>query len=1169
MSFAQKCKKVSYFLTSRKALIVIGFIALFLLIWFGGPLVAIAGAIPLASMSVRFSVILVILLIFTITQAYAIVQQKKRNTKMAEHLIGDEDNSSEVNEEISLLKTRMAEAIELLKDVKLFKGKSIYQLPWYIMIGPPGAGKTTVINNSGLDYPLKEQLGIDLVHGIGGTRNCDWWFTNKAVLIDTAGRYTTQDSHARHDSRAWQGFLGLLRKYRPVRPINGVVISMGISELMNQTKTERNLHARAIKQRLQELQNQLGMSFPVYVILSKVDLIEGFREFFSELTEEECEQVWGVTFKLELEKNTQIDEFNKEFHTLIVNLTEMLNRRLVNERDKKIRAKIFEFPRQLRVLQGVSHAFLKEIFTPNSYEEMPIFRGVYLTSATQEGNPISLLDESKSDSNGYINKSRGFFIKKVLESVVFPEQNLASTNKYHDKQNKWLRVIAMSAASIAVFGFSLSWYFSYTWNNKLLNDTNSAVSLYKELDTAFFDVNNVIILNDRLNALRRLPASKSNIESLEEESSAYGFNKVEELRVASTSAYKRSLQTFLEPFIAQTLIHEIENHPEHLSYLYETLRCYLMLYLPEHFEGEDVIAWFDAYLERNVKGDKNIEVREDLLKHITVLLDLGLGQTSIDNKVVRVARSELTKLPIAERAYQRLQADFMDSSIPPFRLTDIISYESAREFKFRGEKGITRSIPGLYTFNGFHGIFNVEKSEMLGNLMASSWVYGEEVKDTYNVSKSDIEKKLEQKYFQDYIYYWQSFLDDLALKQFGTPEDGVRITDVLAGPETPLKNIISTVQKNIRLTKLPMSENQKAAGSVAANVAKVAMQTKSNRIKRFLPNETPQFKVKLPGYEVEEAFEDINKIDAENLTDIQKSLRSLNLYLIKLDRGDQLKDSIKDRINGKSKPEFIRQLEFQSGDLPYPFNSWLSDIAQNTTNITKQSTNRHLNGMWKSTVVKEYNAAIAGRYPLSKYSDKDVSLKDFTRFFGPNGTLDSFFKNYIAPSVNTSSSPWRFEKDIGVSSSTLAMFEKADEIRSAFFDRGSVTPRIEFGLKPLELDRNISSFMLEVDGQAIIYRHGPPKVKNIVWPEAKSQRKTRIVFTPPNGGRSINTTYEGEWSLFRMLDVLKEERDNTSKDLKLHFSLRGNNAKVQLIPKSIRHPFWNTSLESFSCPNRL
>lgn len=1169
MSLKQKCKQFSYQLTSRTALIVIGFIALFLLIWFGGPLVAIAGSVPLASASARIVVILTVILIFTFTKVYSLVQQKKRNNNMAEQLIGDADETDDVNDEITTLKTRMSEAIDMLKDVKLFKGKNIYQLPWYIMIGPPGAGKTTVINNSGLDYPLKEKLGIDLVHGIGGTRNCDWWFTNKAVLIDTAGRYTTQDSHAKHDSRAWQGFLGLLRKYRPVRPINGVVISMGISELMHQTKTERNLHARAIKQRLQELQNQLGMSFPVYVILSKVDLIEGFREFFSELSEEECEQVWGITFKLDLEKDTQIDEFNKEFHSLIANLTEMINRRLIAERDKNTRAKVFEFPRQLRVLQAVAHSFLKEIFTPNSYEEMPLFRGLYLTSATQEGNPTSLLDETKSDAKGYINMSRSFFIKKVLENVVFPEQNLAGTNKYHDKQSKWFRIFAMSAASLAVLGFSLSWYFSYTWNSQLLNDTNEAVASYRELDGTLFDSSNVITLNNRLNSLRLLPANKQESEVLNEEPNAYGFNKTEELRLASTEAYHRSLQTFLEPFIAQTFVEEIEGHPEHLSYLYETLRGYLMLYTPEHYQGEDILAWFDAYFERHLPGDKNAVIREELSAHITALLDIGFSQTSIDNRVVRNARHELTKLPIAERAYQRLQADFMDSSIPPFRLTDIISYESAREFRFRNGEEITRSIPGLYTFNGFHGIFNIEKSKMLGNLMASSWVYGEEVKETYDISKEEIEKKLEQKYFQDYVYYWQSFLDELVLNEFVSTQDGVRITDVLAGPEAPLKNIITTVQKNIRLTEVPMSDNQKAAGSVAANAAKVAMQTKSNRIKRFLPNEAPKFKVKLPGYEVEEAFEHISKIDENSLGEIQKSLRSLNLYLIKLDRGDQLKSSIKDQIDGKSKPEFIRQLEFQSGDLPYPFNSWLSDLSQDTTNITKQSTNRHLNDMWQTTVVREYNAAIAGRYPFSRTSSREVSLKDFTRFFGPDGTLDKFFNSYIAPNVNSSSSPWKFEKDIGIKASTLQMFEQADQIRNAFFERGSATPRIEFGVKPLELDRNISSFMLEVDGQTIIYRHGPPKTKNMIWPESAGQSKTRIVFTPPNGGRSINKSYEGEWSLFRMLDALQQKRRATRDDLELHFALQGNHAKVELLPKTIRHPFWNTNVETFSCPKRL
>lgn len=1169
MSFSQKFKKMTYALTSRTTMLIIGFLALSLLIWFGGPLIAVADYVPLASIAARLLTILLILLLFSVTKIYRLVQQNKRDEKMADELIDSDDSGgSEVNEEITTLKTRMNEAIDLLKDVKLFKGKNIYQLPWYIMIGPPGAGKTTVINNSGLDYPLKDKLGVDLVHGIGGTRNCDWWFTNKAVLIDTAGRYTTQNSHAKHDSRAWEGFLGLLRKYRPLRPINGVMISMGISELMSQTKTERNLHARAIKQRLQELQNQLGMTFPVYVIFSKVDLIEGFREFFGELTEEECEQVWGVTFELDLAKDTQVEAFNKEFHTLISKLTEMLNRRLINERNEAIRAKIFEFPRQLRVLQGVADGFLKEIFTPNAYEELPMFRGVYLTSATQEGTPSSFLNDVNSGKTDYINQSKSFFIKNVLESVIFPEQNLASTNKHHDKQNKWLRVASISLAVIALFGFSISWYFSFAWNSNLIAETEEAISTYQEFDSASFDRNNLVVLNDRLNALRNLPASAPFLMD-SEESPSFGFNKLNEIKASSVNAYDRSLQTYLEPFISNTLIKEMAAHPEHLSYLYETLKCYLMLFQPEYFESEDITAWFDAYLERNLPGDKSIQIRDELMGHISALLNKGINQTDVDNQAVRTARAELTKLPIAERAYQRLQADFLNSSIPPFRLTDIISFESAQKFTFRNNGELTRNIPGLYTFNGFHGIFNVEKSKMLGNLMASSWVYGEEASGTYDISKDEIEKKLEQRYFQDYIHYWQSFLDDLSLNQYSSPAEGVNITDVLAGSEAPIKNIIIAVQKNVQLTKLPVSENQKAAGKLAANAAEIAMQTKANRIKRFLPDEAPKFDIKLPGYQVEEAFEDVINIDSQQLDNIQKNLRELNIYLTKLDRGDQLKYSIKDQISGKSKPSFIRQLEFQSRDLPYPFNSWLLDISRDTSNITKNSANRHLNEIWKSKVLREYNAAIVGRYPFSPQADKEVNMKDFARFFGPGGTIDSFFNSYVAPSVDISSSPWKFEKDIGISSETLKMFEHAYQIQTAFFDGGSNTPRIEFGLRTFKLDKTVSSLMIEIDGQSMTYRHGPLKVTNFIWPGASGQSKTRVVFTPPNGGRSINTTYQGEWSLYRMLDELSEKRSQTRNDLELHFSIMGNNAKVELLPKSIRHPFWNTSVEKFSCPTRL
>ena len=105
-------------------------------------------------------------------------------------------------------------------------------LPWYVIIGPPGSGKTTALVNSGLHFPLAAQLGAGAVRGVGGTRNCDWWFTDQAVLLDTAGRYTTQDSNSTVDKAAWLGFLDLLKKQRSRRPIDGAFIAISLSARM-------------------------------------------------------------------------------------------------------------------------------------------------------------------------------------------------------------------------------------------------------------------------------------------------------------------------------------------------------------------------------------------------------------------------------------------------------------------------------------------------------------------------------------------------------------------------------------------------------------------------------------------------------------------------------------------------------------------------------------------------------------------------------------------------------------------------------------------------------------------------------------------------------------------------------------------------------------------------
>lgn len=482
-------------ITSRWTLSFVGLVALCLLVWFGGPLISVAGNEILSSQVQRLTALLLLTFTWAIINIIHVVRYKKKNDKAVKTLLNGDDDNSVVNEasnhEIDQLRSKINQALTVLNSSSLTRNKSVYQLPWYILIGPPGTGKTTALYNSGLEFPLKDKLGEDSLTGIGGTRHCDWWFTNKAVLIDTAGRYTTQDSNNDQDARGWLGFLGLLKKHRSRRPVNGAIVTVSLASLLSQTHTERNLHARAIKQRIQELKNQLGMRLPVYIVLTKADLIAGFNEFFSDLTAEQREQVWGITFPESVNDTERgvVGLFNKEFHFLLESLTQRLNRRLKIERDIEKRTLIYEFPQQLRLIQVAIDDFLKVIFSPNTFEEAPMLRGVYIVSATQEGVPIDSVMAQSSVEMGLgkvplqqsLGESKGYFLKRLFEDVIVPEQYLGTVNRFHKRRHQWIRVGVIGSCCVAAVLMGSVWLMSYTWNKSLIDQTDNAVKAFKEL----------------------------------------------------------------------------------------------------------------------------------------------------------------------------------------------------------------------------------------------------------------------------------------------------------------------------------------------------------------------------------------------------------------------------------------------------------------------------------------------------------------------------------------------------------------------------------------------------------------------------------------------------------------------------------------------------------------
>jgi len=1183
MSFKKTVKKIITKLTSTIVITILGFVCLALLIWFGGPLLAIAGYEPLLSASARIIFLLVIVIFWGAIKFNRKVKDKKQSDAMVNNLIHGEDNGKEnaadeaVKSEIDVLHNKMVEALGILKNTKFVDNKNIYELPWYIMIGPPGSGKTTAIHHSGLEYPLKEKMGIDMIEGVGGTRHCDWWFTNKAVLIDTAGRYTTQDSHTKRDSRAWQGFLGLLKKFRPLRPINGVVITMSMVELLNQTKTERNLHARAIKQRLQELQNQLNMAFPVYVMISKSDLIAGFNEFFDDFTKEDCEQIWGVTFPLTPDDGDEsiVSSFNKEFHRLLTNLNARINLRLKNERDFERRSAIYEFPKQLRLLQSSADDFLKEIFSPNAYEEAPLLRGVYLTSATQEGTPIDHISSQlptgvkNETKSAPVKQQRSYFIKRLLEDVIFPEMNLASINRQHDKQNLLFRRATIGIASVITVFCTYAWWSSYDWNSQLVDKTKASINVYKEVTSGGLSAESEIItLTKGLSSLRDLPVGYANDE-VDDDAHTLGLYQGDKFKQPASAAYKRALDAYFVPYLIKSLSKEMVDNSAHLTYLYETLKVYLMLFQNEHYQEDEIKIWFSAYFDRNVPGEINANIREQLNLHLSTMLEIGTRGSGYNEEVVAQARQDLTMLPLVERAYQRLKSDFSDSSIPDFKLIDILGLNSLQAFTFQSGRTFNEGIPGLFTFNGFHGIFNIEKTKIIKKLIEDSWVYGDDLNVLDDKTKTQITEQLEEKYIRDYIYYWEDLLTDLVIKPFYTLEGAADITYALSNPDAPIKNIILAVQKNVQLTKLPISKNTKAAAEVAKSVTDVVFQSKKSRINRLLPKDSIEIEIDLPGKDVELAFTNLLKVDTKQLDDIQGTLRSINRSITKVSTQElQSATYMNQGLENKFSSLGI-ELKEQIADTPFPVFNWLDSIARRTKGFAITNKNQRLNGIWKSNVLAEYKQAIRGRYPFKRSASKEVRIKDFSRFFAYGGTLDKFWTKYLEAHVDTSQKPWRFSKNIGISKDILKMYENAELIREAFFESGKKSPSIDFSLEAHYLDRSISKFMLEIDGQQLNYRHGPTRKEQFVWPGASANSETRIAFTPPNGGRSMNKKYVGEWSLFKFFDELSQDRPKTKRDGILKISLSGYKADVKFAANSVNNPFWMVNLETFSCPTTL
>ena len=378
------------------------------------------------------------------------------------------------------LQSQWKESVDTLKKGKIGKRKRpLYFLPWYVIIGAPASGKSTAIRNSGLHFPIGEPK----LSGTGGTRNCDWWFAEEAIILDTAGRYTFHGENE-PDREEWLSFLKLLKKYRKQQPLNGLLVTVAADSLITKDPDELLEDARQIRHKLDQLVREFGIQFPVYLIIAKCDLIEGFTDFFGRLPKKRLDEMLGWTnpsFDME-DPRAVVSGALADIHQRMIDMRTAF---LWEEERAAPLSKIFLFPEELRAFERNLEDFCDILFRETQYNESPFLRGIYLTSGLQTGTSISrMLDRlgMQAQATKLPEQKKSYFLKDLFQSRLISDKSLvARTGKSRGRTQLFYNVVfgILAVTCLTLVGFSFGAYLS---NRTLLNDVEDSVRYARDAE---------------------------------------------------------------------------------------------------------------------------------------------------------------------------------------------------------------------------------------------------------------------------------------------------------------------------------------------------------------------------------------------------------------------------------------------------------------------------------------------------------------------------------------------------------------------------------------------------------------------------------------------------------------------------------------------------------------
>ncbi|MBB3222033.1 type VI secretion system membrane subunit TssM [Pseudoduganella umbonata] len=1192
------------FLTTRLSLTVAGYLALAALLWISTRLLGLPPAWAVG------------LFVLALAIGAALWAWRWWRNRHAAAELGDmleqqavaatpQANAAQRQEQ-EAIRQRMLDAIATIKGSKLghLSGDAaLYELPWYMVIGNPAAGKSTAIASSGLQFPFADS---QIVQGVGGTRNCDWFFTTDGILIDTAGRYSVADE----DRAEWFGFLSLLKKYRRKAPINGVIIAASVADLTgNRPEFVINL-AKNLRQRVQELTEKLEVHAPVYVVFTKADLITGFSEFFQDAEGAERDRVWGATLPYHQNAGGQhvLDQFDSRFDELYEGLKDMSAANMSLQRRERMPPGVFTFPLEFSTIKAPLRSFIATLFEENPFQFKPVFRGFYFTSALQEGAPVSASSKRvaqrfdirlQSQHHEEAHRQQGYFLLNLFRKVIFADKDLVA--QYASPAKTRMRYAAFFAAT-AIAGLALGgWSWSYVNNRQLVANVEADLVHAARVQDKRLDLQSrfeaLRILQDRIEQLESYrenrPLSLSlglyQGDKLERKLREEYFSGVREVMLKpvgealegylaevnrNAALLQPEARTAAAPTVQAAAQQFKDSSPTSSEDAYNALKTYLMLADPARAEGAHLNDQLTRFWRGWLDANRGTMSREQMIRgaeriitfHLAQIQDTSWPRLEPKLALVDQTRESLKRvvrgMPARERVYADVKARAA-TRFPTMTVARIVG-EQDKELVLG-----SYAIPGTFTREAWEGfVRDAFRDAANRELQSADWVLRTSAKDdlTLEGSPEQIQKSLVDLYKTEYAREWQRFLQGVTIRDLAGFDAAAAAMNRLGDPQiSPIGKLVTVVYEQTSWDNPTLADAgiAQAQRGISAWFRETVLRQSPSRVNINIPAPGTAKNAALPLGPVGREFAGVARmvVARDNNASLMggymghlSKLRSrFNTIRNQGDPGPGAKQLMQQTLdgNGSELADALKYVDEQmltgmSDTQKQAVRALLVRPLMQSFAVIVKPTEAEIDKVWGAQVLTPFRQNLVNKYPFSLESRQEASNAEIGQVFGPQGAIAKFVDTTMGPLVvrrgdALSARTWA-NMGVNLSPAVLASFPGwVAPLSEGGVATAAATAAVEQTMFDLQALKAIgaSEFTIEIDGQALRWRGQAQPWVHMVWPNARGTPGARITAITPQGNGVVLLNEPGANGLRKMVETASRERGDNGV-----FQLSWSNAGV-------------------------